>query len=253
MALHVGRTDSGLPYDPLDMADLILALSACSPPALEQFTVEFADLKLLGLTAMMQGNELLFAEKLTDPRFVLGFSAISPLLPFSRLTAVDLGWFCVSAINDVMIQIMARSWPRLEEIYLGNGAHWKIQPSLTFTGLVHLIRHCPRLRNIAMVFHASSIDHNSEPFSKTIPNEMITTISVGNSPIDMPSAVACQLHALLPNLNKVNSQLQHVGPRAPIQPGWARVEDLLVVLVDGARLKQKQAQALKELKFSLLT
>lgn len=124
--LHVSK--SGLPRDPLDMSDLVLSLSECFSPALEQLAVEFAELKFP-----------LSTQKSVDPCFVLSSHAIVPLLPFSHLTVVDLGWFCASDIDDVMVKKMAQSWPQLEEFYLGNGACWLIPPSLTFIGLVHLI------------------------------------------------------------------------------------------------------------------
>jgi len=222
--------DSGLPYDPLHMADLIPSLSQCFSQTLERFTVVFQD----------------FEESIIefiDSPVELGFSAVSPLLSFSRLTRVDLNWFCASAIDDAMIQTMARSWPQLEEIYLGTGACWLTPPLITFTGLVHLIQYCHYLHYIAIVFHACLIDNKSEPFSKTIPNEKITTISVGNSPIDVPSAVACQLHTLLPNLYEV---YYFHNPSSPFKRRWARVVSFLEVLVEGTEMKQEQAQALEE-------
>jgi len=108
---------------------------------------------------------------------------------------------------------------------------------------IHLIQYCHYLRYIAVVFHACLIDNKPEPFSKTIPNEKITTISVGNSPIDVPSAVACQLHTLLPNLYEV--YYLH-DPSLPFKRRWARVMAFLEVLVEGTEMKQKQAQALEE-------
>ena len=123
MELHVDRTESGLPYDPLHMADFIPSLLQCFPLTLERFTVDFHDLEPTDESII----------EFIDSPVELGFSAVSPLLSFSRLTAVDLSWFCTSAIDDAMIQTMARSWPQLEEIHLGTGACWLTPPSITFT------------------------------------------------------------------------------------------------------------------------
>ncbi|KAG1757078.1 hypothetical protein EDB19DRAFT_1822257 [Suillus lakei] len=61
----------------------------------------------------------------------------------------------------------------------------------TFIGLVRLIRHCRRLHTVGMSFCAYEVDINSEPFSTTIPNDGITKLFVGMSPIIDPIAAAC--------------------------------------------------------------
>jgi len=112
------------------------------------------------------------------------------------------------------------------------------------------------LHYIAIPFRASLIDSNSEPFSKTIPNAKITSIYVGNFPIDgaITAAVACQLHVLLPNLRHVNCfQWKHTDPPAEIersQVEWGRVEEFLKVLIDARKMRQKQVRVLQE--YSLL-
>jgi len=228
--LSVALEIDSLDHDPLVARNFILSFSECFPPALEQLTIYFDDPEPLSTTESV------------DPYFALGFDAIAPLLLFSHLTVVDLHWICSSAIDDAMVQKMAQSWPLLEEFYLGTFACWLIPPSLTFTGLVHLIRHCRHLRKISMVFHACSIYRNSEPFSDTIPNEKITSICVGSSPIDDPITVACQLHILLPNLHSVEYEVAPGAP-LPFKREWDRVEDFLAVQIEGRSMKQERAQA----------
>jgi hypothetical protein len=227
VVLRVNDPNSVLP-DPLDILDLIVSLSDSFSSALEQLAVDFT------------GLEGLSTEELADPRLVLGLNAVVPLLSFSCLKKVDLSCFCSSAIDDAMIKAMAQSWPQLEKLYLGNEARWQIPPSLTFTGVVHLIRHCQYLRDIAISFRASLIDTNSEPFFKIILNRKITHICIGNSPIDaaIVVAVARQLHTLLPNLRSVYRfpwTLRDRHPPPPLECSdveWRRVEELLVVLAD---------------------
>jgi len=225
--------------DPLDIPDFIVSISECFSSTLEQLSVEFA------------GLESISTDRLADPRFVLNFHAITPLLSFSYLKKVDLSCFCASAIDDAMIKTMAQSWPLLEEFRIGDGACWLIPPSLTFTGFVHLIRHCQHLCNIAMPFRASLIDRNSEPFSKTIPNTKITNICVGNSPIDaaITAAVACQLHVLLPNLSYVDCFNWEVWYDTEDPPEefehsrveWERMEEFLKVPTKAAKMKQRRS------------
>jgi hypothetical protein len=230
------RVDSILPYDPLDIPNLISALSVCFSTDLEQLIVDFTGID----------SNSLSTEKLADPRFALSFNAVVPLLSFSCLKHINLSYFCASGINDAMIKDMAQSWPQLEEFYIGSTARWLIPPALTFTGLVHLIRHCQYLQDVGIPFRASLIDIKSEPFSKTIPNTKITGIYVGNSPIDVATttAVAYQLHTLLPNLRNVHCfpwTLRISHPPPPLERSdveWGRVEGFLVELAEGAEISE---------------
>ncbi|OAX31966.1 hypothetical protein K503DRAFT_870402 [Rhizopogon vinicolor AM-OR11-026] len=220
--------DPDEPYDPLDIPGLIVAFSECFSPVLEQLHVKFE---------FNYDNESI----LNDHRFAFGFDVIAPFLQFSHLTMLDLDWLCTSDVDDEAFKNMVQSWPLLEEFHFGSGDRWLVPPSLTFTGLVHLIHHCRHLRRIDIHFTACSIDANSEPFSITLPNEMITWIFVGFSPIVDPKTVACQLHALLPNLKDVvchgwGGDDDH---EEPFDGQWNRVNEYLQVLTEGAVLREK--------------
>jgi len=106
-----------------------------------------------------------------------------------------------------------------------------------------------------MPFRASLIDSNSEPFSGTIPNAKITSIYVGNSPIDaaVTAAVASQLHILLPNLRHVHRfdwwYWYDMDPPAEFERSefeWQRVEELLKVLTVAVGMRQKREPVLQE-------
>ncbi|KAG1857391.1 hypothetical protein DFJ58DRAFT_840678 [Suillus subalutaceus] len=76
---------------------------------------------------------------------------------------------------------------------------------MTFTSVVHLIQHCPRLHTVQMTFCATPVDYDNDPFFfKTVPNEKITTLSVGMSPISDPCAMGSILLRLLPKLGHVD-------------------------------------------------
>ncbi|KAG2156171.1 hypothetical protein DEU56DRAFT_876054 [Suillus clintonianus] len=241
--LCVEKTGAELPYDPLDIPDLIVSLSECFLPDLEQLTVEF-DSQFEGFTI----------EGLTDPLSALDFDVFAPLLSFGRLTILDLSCFCISAIDDDSLKIMAQSWPQLEEFYFGGGILWLVPPSLTFIGLVHLIQHCRRLHTIQMPFHASSINSDSdfELFSKIVINKNISSIDVGVSPIADPFAVAFQLHTLLPNLTNVLCLFYDTVNLPPLFQNfadkWTTVNEFLEVLTTGAKMTEK----IVPLEYSLL-
>jgi hypothetical protein len=235
LELRIDRGGSEVPYDPVDITDFIVSFSECFSPALEQLDVEFSF------------NYVAFSEDvLADSRFAFGFDVIAPLLPFSRLTKLDLGWFCTSHVVDDALKDMVQSWPQLERFSFGTEAGWLVPPSLTFIGLVHLIQHCRHLREIEMSFHAFPIDTNSEPFSITIPNENVTFFSVGVSPIDDAMAVACQLHALMPNLAGVYHWDRDGGRTLAsfrdFAYEWDKAEEYLKVFTKGAKMREELAQ-----------
>jgi hypothetical protein len=193
-----------------DIPDLMVSLSECfSPTILERICVDSED----------------------NQPIMLCFDAIAPLLSFSRLTELDFNGLHTDAIDDDALKMMAQSWPQLEKFLFGAAPteNEPDPPSLTFTGLVHLIQHCRRLRNIALYFDARPIDVKCEPFCATIPNEKVSSISIGISPITDPIAIACQLHILLPNLTSVSADY---GVEQ-----WSEVEKSLVVLTECAKMR----------------
>jgi hypothetical protein len=226
------------PYDPSDAIDLISSFSKCFSPTLEHIRFKFD----------FPFSRIVEEDVLANPLFALHFDAIAPLLSFGRLTNLDLDWICASAIHDASLKSMAQSWPHLENFRFGSSARWVVVPSLTFVGLVHLIHHCQRLRSIAMPFCACPVDANSEPFSETIPNEKITALFVGVSPIVDPISVACQLHTLLPKLTSVgfshfDTDFSIPPPFEHVEDDWRRVNDFLKVLFTNAQMKRSTGQA----------
>ncbi|KAG1765313.1 hypothetical protein EDD22DRAFT_800785 [Suillus occidentalis] len=227
-----------LPYDPLEAIDFISSFSKCFSPTLEHIHFEFS----------FTFSNIVEEDVLANPLFALRFDAIAPLLSFGHLTNLNLDWICASAIDDASLKSMAQSWPHLENFWLGSSARWVIAPSLTFVGLVHLIRHCRHLRSIAMPFFACPVDANNEPYSETIPNGKITALFVGVSPIVDPISVACQLHILLPKLTSVgffdfDTDFSIPPPFEHSEDDWKRVNDFLKVLFTNVKMKRSAGQA----------
>ncbi|KAG2031649.1 hypothetical protein BDR03DRAFT_1095382 [Suillus americanus] len=227
----VVRIDSdALSYDPevlcnpLHIPNLIVSLSECLSPALEKLHIEFP------LALNYIDREDIVASR----SYVLGFNVVATLLPFNRLTDLRLDWICTSSINDASLKTLAQSWPQLEQFYFGGTACWAVLPSMTFTALVHLIQHCPRLHTVRMSFCATPVDYDNDPFFfETIPNEKITTLSVGRSPISDPCAVAYILLRLLPKLERVrffgwfNDGIPAPLPFEHLEDGWNAVNEIL--------------------------
>ncbi|OJA10044.1 hypothetical protein AZE42_07693 [Rhizopogon vesiculosus] len=234
LSIDLDWMDPDEPYDPLDIPDLIVAFSECFSPVLEELWVH---------SDFGHHNE-----RILDHRFAFGFDVIAPFLQFSHLTMLDLDWLCTSDIGDEAFRNMVQSWPLLKDFRFESGDRWVVPPSLTFTGLVHLIQHCRHLRRIDIHFSACSIDANSEPFSTTLPNEMITCLFVGFSPIVDPKAVARQLHVLLPNLTHV-VRYEWGGDddrEVPFVKGWNTVDEYLELLTEGAVLREKIGELWEE-------
>jgi hypothetical protein len=235
VVLFIDCDELGKPYDPLDIPGLVVSFSECFSPILEQLRVEIS----VGWDDDDDDDD--YQNILDNRRFAFGFNVISPLLPFSRLTKLDLSWFCTSNVDDGGLKHMAQSWPELEEFSLGTLERWVVPPSITFTGLVYLIQHCRHLQLIRIHFSACPIDTDSEPFSTTSPNQMITSMFVGLSPIVDPMTVASQLHTLLPNLTDV---IRHdwdevFGPVSPFKGEWNSMDVYLRAFIKGVDSRQE--------------
>ncbi|OJA21328.1 hypothetical protein AZE42_08627 [Rhizopogon vesiculosus] len=233
--LSMDDSDSQLPYVP-DIPDLFVSLSECFPPALERLSID----------VQVDPDDLRYHH------FSIDFDVIAPLLSFSCFRKLDLDWLCTTDIDDDALKSMAQSWPQLEIFRFGAATALLESPSATFIGFIHLIRYCRHLREIMMSFRACPIDINSEPFSKTIPNEKITYIEVGDSPIVGSIAVACQIHSLLPSLSHVNHGywvwIWAFKPPSIVALGdeWDRVNQYLRMLTKGAEIREKMGELSQE-------
>ncbi|KAG1736421.1 uncharacterized protein EDB91DRAFT_1021549, partial [Suillus paluster] len=90
-------------------------------------------------------------------------------------------------------------WPRLERLEFGTKYVWRIQPKITFRGLVTLLSSCPNLRKLGLVFDATQVDPPmAEKQGRGVCNTHITIFDVGCSPFEKPLSVAVPLSAILP-------------------------------------------------------
>ncbi|OAX38856.1 hypothetical protein K503DRAFT_800109 [Rhizopogon vinicolor AM-OR11-026] len=129
--------------------------------------------------------------------YAIGLRTFTPLMCFSSFEHVDLSSSCMSLLDDDALGSIVKSWPRLERLDLGTGFLWKIQPRLTFQGLVVVLLSCPNLRELGLVFDATKLDPlTAEKPGGGVCNMNITTLCVGCSPIEQPRRVGVSLSAV---------------------------------------------------------
>ncbi|KAG2137077.1 hypothetical protein DEU56DRAFT_804846 [Suillus clintonianus] len=167
---------------------------------------------------------------LIDNAFTL--RTFTPLMHFSSLKEISLERFCMSLLDDDALGSIVKSWPNLENLYLGTWRFWKTPPKITFRGLVAVLSSCPNLRKLGLVFDAKKVAlPTAEKPGGGVSNTNITTFGVGCSPIARPLQVAVALSAVLPCLKeiKVESALPERPDRMARQVKWDEVlEDISV-------------------------
>ncbi|OAX34354.1 hypothetical protein K503DRAFT_859271 [Rhizopogon vinicolor AM-OR11-026] len=145
------------------------------------------------------------------------FRTFTPLMRFSSLKVVEFAPFCMSLLDDDALGSIVKSWPRLERLYLGNRFFWEIPPRVTFQGLVTVLSSCPNLRELGLVFDATTLDlRTDEKPGGGVCNTNITKLHVGFSPIEQPQKVAIAILAILPCLTNIFLDIEpgHEMPRS---------------------------------------
>lgn len=131
--------------------------------------------------------------------FVASIKTIKPLLQFSNLTTVSLEQLAVLDINNRDLEEMSKGWPRLQHLELSPSNGHKRPHAITLAGLVPLLQNCTDLSYLGIVIDATHV----EPVDPGVQNLQIEEISLGESEIDDPHAVAPVLHSLMPNLKQI--------------------------------------------------
>jgi hypothetical protein len=85
--------------------------------------------------------------------------AIRPLFSCRMVQAVALVFDFVEVLDDTWLLGAAAAWPLLEILKLGTSNYPKTQtPKMTFTGLVSLIKACPRLHDIRLILDITTLN-----------------------------------------------------------------------------------------------
>ena len=115
------------------------------------------------------------------------------------MTTVSLEQLAVLDINNRDLEEMSKGWPRLQHLELSPSNGHKRPHAITLAGLVPLLQNCTDLSYLGIVIDATHV----EPVDPGVQNLQIEDISLGESEIDDPHAVAPVLHSLMPNLKQI--------------------------------------------------
>ncbi|KAH7929497.1 hypothetical protein BV22DRAFT_130028 [Leucogyrophana mollusca] len=152
---------------------------------------------------------------------------LKPLFVFRNLTTFRSSRYCTAKLSDPDLEEIALAWPQLEVLKLGTSTDWRAPALVTFTGILSLLRHCRRLRELSLTMDATILDAiNTWGHGSEVANYHTTLLDVGDADIREPALVAEFLSAIMPRLTKI----AHVGwAGGHRRSAWLRVEELLKV------------------------
>ncbi|KAG1754814.1 uncharacterized protein EDB91DRAFT_1276184 [Suillus paluster] len=138
---------------------------------------------------------------------------------FNKLPEPTLADLRSPYIFDVIAPFLSfmQSLPQLEEFYFGSRGSLADPAIYHFHGTRSPHAILQALETSSHDLDADEVDTFSGPF---IPDEKITELFFGTSPIDDSLVMACQLHALLPNLTNVYYDFASRPPLEDFQAEW---------------------------------
>ncbi|KAH7908354.1 hypothetical protein BJ138DRAFT_1206883 [Hygrophoropsis aurantiaca] len=159
---------------------------------------------------------------------ILDITTLRPLLLFSKLEHLRLNIVCSIDLNDENLMELANAWPRLQTLVFNEKFGWQRTSGITFQGLASLLRVCPLLDTLALSIDATRLGFASSTRpGEEFCNGKITTIYLGDSIIDNPTAVASILQGLFPSLTAVAHCCAYRPDKTQYAPLWAEVNSHL--------------------------
>ncbi|KAL1950545.1 hypothetical protein VTO73DRAFT_5669 [Trametes versicolor] len=194
----------------------------------------------------------------------IGKETLAPLLLLPGLEVLGLNLRCRFDVDDELLELLARSWPRLECLSFrptsptslglpeapepplvsdaplmmldGNPAMTWPRPRATLFGLRAFAQHCPQMRQVALEVDAdmsrvlpSRLETCARP--QYVPNGTLHLLSVGLSPIGDPYAVAAFLSDVFPAVREIYSDWGDVndcqGDAGRFDDEWDDVQEYL--------------------------
>lgn len=150
--------------------------------------------------------------------------AFRPLFSLKVLRKLVIRFIGVHHLDDDWFADAARAWPHLEALKLSQEGC----PQRTLAGLIPLIRYCPRLNDVS--FSVSAKPFDAELLQPGDCNLTITTLELGESPIDGPEDVFRCLVRMFPNLESIDCDGYGSFEE---DDAWERVSSLLAERVSG--------------------
>lgn len=176
---------------------------------------------------------------------------IDPLFGFFALTTVKITFSRSFEISDRDMKSLALAWPQITMLSLKSHALSRQVPSLTLQGLIPLAEHCKRLEDLTIPFNALIVP--SRKLLREVYNPSLVQLSVVNSPISDPRAVAAFLTGIFPKIKLLeNHDKEHRAgdqPESVLDRKWAEVEGFLEIFV-AIRAEERDRWAPKDIRCS---
>ncbi|KAH7911894.1 hypothetical protein BJ138DRAFT_858802, partial [Hygrophoropsis aurantiaca] len=161
---------------------------------------------------------------------------LNPLLNLHNLQHLRMCSESMYSVDDEVLGQMASAWPRLEVLDLWQPKEWPAVPRTTLPGIIPLLRCCPKLHFLGMVFDATQPIADLSTYD-TCNSDISLDLDVGISPIADPPLVAAFLSFATPNLRSLivadtfgmNSILEEDGTK------WGQVKQIIGVKTDTRR------------------
>ncbi|KAH7909873.1 hypothetical protein BJ138DRAFT_1088702 [Hygrophoropsis aurantiaca] len=142
----------------------------------------------------------------------ISIDVIAHLFVFRNLTVLDLEFANAFMLDDDDLTRMARAWPNLLELRLGEVGHWKMEKRITFAGFYSLIELCSNLRELSLSIDATvGLSRLIQPRNRSR-NMKLRELWFYDSPIQNPAQVAVFVSDILPNVKFIYASY---GPLTP--------------------------------------
>lgn len=175
---------------------------------------------------------------------------LRPLLQLRDIEHVDfsLGWQW--DLDDSLLDDIVQAWPKLEVLILDPHGGWRPdERRITLRGLSAIVRGCPRLESLGVVFDVTPLEENTAAASPSKWNTTLEHLVVGQTSLgsdesaDSTLAIAAFLSGLCPNLRSIVPTFKADFERTFVdQLHVDRWEDV-AELVKRSRLERLQAES----------
>ncbi|KAJ6476209.1 hypothetical protein C8R45DRAFT_1216919 [Mycena sanguinolenta] len=212
--------DHALPTQAIARQFYLALASHCSHLSLENITVT-------------KGHETI--QETQRDMYLIGGEILRPLFAFSNLVHVSLSHPVGVDLDDVVVQDMARAWPRIKTLALPPKRSHRIHPRVTLQGIYAFAQHCPHLRVLHLAFDATVVPKIPVKARERACQLSLYEINVAHSPIRKPESgsVAKFLSKIFPELDTITTlhsemkEWRFDAELAAFDKIWSKVEQWL--------------------------
>ncbi|EIW78123.1 hypothetical protein CONPUDRAFT_167198 [Coniophora puteana RWD-64-598 SS2] len=157
----------------------------------------------------------------------LRLSDLAPLFKFRSLEHLEIEDWMAIVLSDSDLGELAAAWPNIITLSICGKYGWPAEPQVTFAGVLSVLRLCPKLEALGIVFDARKTEglfratnnddsalesgsgaHQGQGYTRPgagVCNTSVETLLLGNSPIDDAKRIAAILSDVAPNVKSINS------------------------------------------------